>query len=207
MSNPFQLNGGAVVAMRGKNCVAIASDKRFGSQFQTLSMDHAKLHRVTDKVVLGVAGLGTDTMTVHEQLVFRTNLYRLREDRNPTPATTAHILSNMLYSRRFGPWFVDPIVAGLDGDNRPFVTGMDSLGCWEPSEDLEYACAGTSSEGMLGLCESFYKPDQEPEDLVETVCQLFLAGLDRDCLSGWGARVLLITPDKVIQREIKGRMD
>ena len=32
-------NGGAIVAMKGKNCVAIASDKRFGIQAQTLSTD------------------------------------------------------------------------------------------------------------------------------------------------------------------------
>jgi len=32
-------NGGAVLAMKGKKCVAIAADKRFGIQTQTLAMD------------------------------------------------------------------------------------------------------------------------------------------------------------------------
>lgn len=32
-------NGGAIVAMKGKNCVAIAADKRFGIQAQTLALD------------------------------------------------------------------------------------------------------------------------------------------------------------------------
>jgi 20S proteasome subunit beta 3 len=32
-------NGGAVLAMKGRNCVAIAADKRFGIQAQTLALD------------------------------------------------------------------------------------------------------------------------------------------------------------------------
>ena len=32
-------NGGCVVAMRGKNCVAIATDLRFGVQGQTIATD------------------------------------------------------------------------------------------------------------------------------------------------------------------------
>lgn len=32
-------NGGAVLAMKGKKCVAIAADKRFGIQAQTLALD------------------------------------------------------------------------------------------------------------------------------------------------------------------------
>jgi hypothetical protein len=38
-------NGGAIVAMKGKNCVAIAADKRFGVQAQTLALDfQVRLH-------------------------------------------------------------------------------------------------------------------------------------------------------------------
>lgn len=32
-------NGGALIGMKGKNCVAIATDKRFGIQAQTISLD------------------------------------------------------------------------------------------------------------------------------------------------------------------------
>lgn len=35
----FSYNGGAVVAMKGKNCVAIAADRRFGIQMQTITTD------------------------------------------------------------------------------------------------------------------------------------------------------------------------
>lgn len=32
-------NGGALIGMKGKNAVAIATDKRFGIQAQTISLD------------------------------------------------------------------------------------------------------------------------------------------------------------------------
>jgi len=36
-------NGGAIIAMTGKNCVAIASDTRLGLQQQTVSCDFQKV--------------------------------------------------------------------------------------------------------------------------------------------------------------------
>lgn len=29
---------------------------------------------------------------------------------------------------RFGPYFVEPLVAGLNDDNTPFISGMDLIG-------------------------------------------------------------------------------
>ena len=39
MSSIMQYNGAAVIAMAGKNCVAIASDRRYGIRNQTISCE------------------------------------------------------------------------------------------------------------------------------------------------------------------------
>lgn len=52
------------VAMAGKECVAIASDLRFGVQLQTLATDYKKIYRIHDQLFLGLAGLGTDAQTL-----------------------------------------------------------------------------------------------------------------------------------------------
>ncbi len=57
-------NGGAIVAMKGKNCVAIASDLRYGVQAQTITFDFQKVFEMNDKLYLGLAGLATDVQTV-----------------------------------------------------------------------------------------------------------------------------------------------
>ena len=60
----MEYNGGAVVAMTGKNCVAIASDKRFGVQLMTVSTEFPKLFPATDKCFIGLTGLATDVQTL-----------------------------------------------------------------------------------------------------------------------------------------------
>ncbi len=39
----MELNGGSVIAMKGKECVAIASDLRLGNQSITISCNHEKV--------------------------------------------------------------------------------------------------------------------------------------------------------------------
>jgi len=98
--------------MKGKNCVAIAADRRFGVQMQTLGMDFQRVFEMGPHLFLGLPGLATDTLTVHERLRFRLNLYELRENRKIKPETFSAMVANLLYERRFGPYFVEPVVAG-----------------------------------------------------------------------------------------------
>ena len=57
-------NGAAIIAMRGKDCVAIASDRRFGIQAQTVGMDFQKIFDMGPHLYVGLPGLATDTQTV-----------------------------------------------------------------------------------------------------------------------------------------------
>ena len=57
-------NGAAIIAMKGKDCVAIAADKRLGVQAQTVSMNFQKIFEMNDKLYIGLPGLATDVQTV-----------------------------------------------------------------------------------------------------------------------------------------------
>ena len=62
--------------------------------------------------------------------IINRNMYELKEGRQMKPKTFASMISNMLYERRFGPFFTEPIVAGLDPVTfEPYVCGMDLIGC------------------------------------------------------------------------------
>jgi len=149
------------------------------------------------------------------KLNFRTKLYALNEEREMKPSTCANLLSAMLYERRFGPYFVEPIVVGLEDKydsktgettpNVPYIAAMDLIGALVFTED--FLVGGTSSEELYGICEAMYKPNQEPDDLFETISQCLLAAVDRDCLAGWGAEVVMITPDGITVRQLKARQD
>jgi 20S proteasome subunit beta 3 len=41
-------------------------------------------------------------------------MYTIKEEREITAVTFAHLVSSTLYERRFGPYFIEPVVAGLE---------------------------------------------------------------------------------------------
>uniref|UniRef100_A0A6M2DI06 Proteasome subunit beta n=1 Tax=Xenopsylla cheopis TaxID=163159 RepID=A0A6M2DI06_XENCH len=199
-------NGGCVLAMKGKNCVAVATDHKFGIQGMTIGLDFEKVFAVGPHLYLGLPGLATDTQTVFEKLRFRKNLYELRENRKILPKTFAYMTSNFLYEHRFGPYFVEPVIAGLTPDTfEPYICQMDFIGC--KSESVDFVVSGTCTEQLYGMCETLYEPDMLPDDLFEIISQAMMNAFDRDAGSGWGATVHILEKDKVTTRKLKTRMD
>ena len=48
-----------------------------------------------------------------------------------------HGIAILFSNDRFGPYFAEPVIAGLDPEtNEPFITGMDLLGAMAPSSDF-----------------------------------------------------------------------
>lgn len=192
--------------MAGNKCVGIACDRRFGAQQQTIAMDMDRIFKVNNRTLFGLGGLATDVSTVIEDLKMRTDLYKLREDRDIKPRTFDSLVTNYLYSKRFGPYFVEPVIAGLEGDDyTPFLSGQDLLGM--PVYTDNFVVVGTAESSLYGTCETFYRPNLEPDELFEVMAQCILSSTDRDCLSGYGAIVYILTPDKLIVREVEGRHD
>jgi len=202
----MSVNGGACVAMVGKDCVAIACDLRLGMQALTVSNNFPKIFTYDSTVYLGLTGLATDVATVSDLFRFKVNMYRLREERGIAPETFASLVSTTLYERRFGPYFVNPVVAGINQTTgKPFICGFDSIGCIDFAKD--FIVTGTADDQLFGMCEGLWEPDLGPEELFETVSQALLSAVDRDALSGWGAHVYIIEKDKVTKRLLKGRQD
>jgi 20S proteasome subunit beta 3 len=201
----LEYNGAAMIAMVGKDCVGIAADRRLGIQAQTVSTDFIKVFEMSPRLFVGLAGLATDVQTLHQLLQFRMELYALKEERDMSPQVFSHLLSTLLYEKRFGPYFVEPIVAGLGENGKPFVSGSDLIGATVKADD--FVVSGTCTGNLYGMCETLFKPNLEPDELFETLAQALLASVDRDALSGWGGVVHIITKDGVVTRELKGRMD
>ena len=85
------------------------------------------------------------------------------------PQVFANMVASMLYEKRFGPYFVEPIIAGLtqqrttDPDSgevtvsyEPYITAMDLIGAGVDTTD--FVVGGTSSEELYGVCEAMYRP-------------------------------------------------
>lgn len=49
-----------------------------------------------------------------------------------------------------------PVIAGLDEHSKPLICTYDNIGAMMRVED--FVVAGTPSEQLYGVCESFWKP-------------------------------------------------
>lgn len=202
----MEYNGSAIVAMTGKNCVAIATDKRLGSnKLTTVSCNFPKAFELNERCYVGLSGLATDVLTVNQILKAQMKLYKLEHGHEMSTKTIINRISSMMYEKRFGPWFTEPVVAGLDENNQPHICSYDFIGALSVSKD--FTCSGTTSDQLMGICESFYQEDMDPDTLFETISQCLLCAVDRDCLAGWGGVVHIITKEGVRTRTLKGRMD
>jgi len=71
----------------------------------------------------------------------------------------------------FGPYFVEPVIAGIDPVTlEPFVANLDLIGC--PMIATDFAVSGTCTEQMYGMCESLWVPDMVCRTAVLVICNL-----------------------------------
>ena len=74
-------------------------------------------------------------------------MYAMKEERTIGAKAFAHLASSTLYERRcvslssnvaytltprlhrFGPYFIEPVIAGLEEDGSPFIAATDLIGC------------------------------------------------------------------------------
>ena len=82
----------------------------------------------------------------------KVELYRVKENVDLTPRLFINLVSSTLYEHRWAPFFVNPIVVGLDitENYKPYVATYDSIGCL--TESGQFQVAGTSSELLYGAC-------------------------------------------------------
>ncbi|KCZ75439.1 hypothetical protein H311_01588 [Anncaliia algerae PRA109] len=204
MSNIWEYYGGSSLALKGKNCTLLISDKRLGKGSITTSTAFNRIHQITPYTYVCLPSFIPDSQKLVSLLIKNKNLFKYTENRYMSPQEISALLSYMLYDKRFMNYITDPIVAGVLGDT-PYICGMDSLGCMNDQDN--FVAAGTAYTNLIGGCEAVFTENLEPEQLFEVGTKLFLSAIERDALSGWGVETVLITPGKVVKRRIKGRMD
>jgi 20S proteasome subunit beta 3 len=76
-------NGGVAVAMKGKECVAIACDKRYGVQNRTIATNFTKIFQYGDHCFVAFCGLATDVslkMNLEDDFIFAS--FRFKQSLN-----------------------------------------------------------------------------------------------------------------------------
>jgi 20S proteasome subunit beta 3 len=126
-------------------------------------------------------------------------------ERRISPRALASITSHLLYQRR-GGYYVEPLVVGISSlTHMPFLCAMDMIGAQSFSHN--FVCSGAASKSLYGTAEALWKPDLDSEELVQVCGKAFQSALERDCLSGYGSLVYLITKSGITEYDLANRSD
>jgi 20S proteasome subunit beta 3 len=206
-----EIHGGTILAMRGKDCVLIASDSRFSS-YRTGSFllgEYARpLFSVGSRTIVGCIGLDADAHSLREAV--KQQLSSL-EDITVEPSSVARVISNILYRNRM---YVTPVVIGIDSKRGPVICCMDGLGAL--TETDRFVVCGSASAALYALCERegvLYSGGDaasassvsagrggpgsmmSEEELLNAAERALVLALQRDVLSGRQVHVLLLRTD------------
>ncbi|MEM1943439.1 MAG: hypothetical protein QXO30_01130 [Candidatus Caldarchaeum sp.] len=189
MAAPLYYPGATTVGIRGRDCVAIAAEKRFAYGYFVMSKQARKVFKITNKVGAACAGVVADMQNLIKEVTAMVNLYRLEQNLEPSVKTVAKILSWNLFGNRFFPYFMETIVGGVDTAG-PHVIVLDPLGSM--IED-DYAVVGTGAEVAVGVIENLYRRDMGPSEVYDLATRAIKASIARDAGSGNGIDILLYT--------------
>lgn len=223
--DPSTLNGGSILAMAGRQCLAVAVDKRFASSGLLVQVSPRSVFHVPNTLSMVVfSGLESDVHALKGTLAAEVSRKHSRglgfnAPKELSTKSMASLTSHVLYQRKQAPYYVSPLVVGLDSmpaetsseidsenaNLSPYMCSMDCIGA--RSESRSFVCSGSAKKSLYGTCEALWRPHMEPNDLLATSSKAFLSALERDCLSGYGAVVYLITPEGIEEFDIVGRTD
>jgi len=207
--NPYEMNGGTIVGIAGEDFAVIASDTRLSEGYSILSRDNPHLYHVLPKTVMGSVGFHGDSITFTKSLQVRLRMYEYENNKKPSTSAIAQLLSNMLYSRRFFPYYVNTIVAGINNEGQGAIYSYDPVGSYEREI---YRAGGSSSAllqplldsqcGLKNQSASFelnksYTVKMSKEKVISLVKDAFTAAAERDIYTGDGLVVNVITKDGV----------
>ena len=66
-----------MVAMAGKNCVAIGTDTRLSTNLMTIDGNFQRVFKVNDMTLIGISGLATDVQTFNAKMKYKMNMFKL----------------------------------------------------------------------------------------------------------------------------------
>ncbi|XP_021572991.1 proteasome subunit beta type-1 isoform X3 [Carlito syrichta] len=131
--SPYAFNGGTVLAIAGEDFSIVASDTRLSEGFSIHTRDSPKCYKLTDKTVIGCSGFHGDCLTLTKIIEARLKMYKHSNNKAMTTGAIAAMLSTILYSKRFFPYYVYNIIGGLDEEgHRELCTALTQ---WGPTRE------------------------------------------------------------------------
>ncbi|MCD6448166.1 MAG: archaeal proteasome endopeptidase complex subunit beta [Thermoplasmata archaeon] len=148
-----------------------------------------KIFKIDEHMLLTTAGLVGDAQLLARFLRVEAELYKLEREETMPVKGAATLMANILNQRKFYPYYVQLIIAGVDNTG-PHIFSLDAAG--GAIEDI-YTTTGSGSPYVFGVLEDHYRKDMTEEEAIDLAIRAMTAAMKRDAASGDGMDVVVIT--------------
>ncbi len=198
--------GTTTIGLTCKDGVVIATEHRATMGTLIAHKKTQKLFKIDDNLGLTVAGLVGDAQILARYVRAEAELYRLKRGIRMPVKSAATMLSNILNGRRYFPYWVQLVLAGVDDDGY-HVYSLDAAGGSIPDT---YTTTGSGSPYVYGVLEDHFKEGLTVDEGINLAIRGLTAAMKRDSASGNGIAVASITnkefkelDDKDVQKRIE----
>ncbi len=196
MMQDMVYKGTTTVGLVCRDGVVLATEKRATMGNFIASRRAKKIYRIADRVAMTTAGAVGDAQFLARLISVEAKLYEIRKEEKPTIKALATLLSNILNSYRFFPYFVQLLVGGVDARG-PSIYSIDLIG--GAIEEKDIVATGSGSLTAYGVLEDRYSPDMSVDEAVELAVRAIYSAMKRDSASGDGMDVVKITKEEYVE--------
>jgi 20S proteasome alpha/beta subunit len=151
-------NGGSTLGISGADFAILAGDTRSTSGYNINTRYAPKLFKIGGegpdnkgaRIVLSVVGFAADGDALKERLDTIVKMYKYQHGKPMSVSACAQRLSHILYNKRFFPYYVHAILAGLDEEGKGALYSYDPVGSYEREQ-----CRAAGAAASLISCLSW----------------------------------------------------
>ncbi|ORZ35218.1 proteasome beta subunit [Catenaria anguillulae PL171] len=202
--DPYADNGGTAVAIAGDDYAVIAADTRQSDGYLINSREAPKAFQLSANSVVTCCGFYADATALTTYLKQRIDQYQYDHDKPMSTPALAQLLSITLYHKRFFPYYVHNILAGVDENGKGCIYNYDPVGSFE-RYNWQAAGSGVSliqpfldnQVGFKNMPQEKNPPSLPLDKAIQLVKDAFTSATERDIYTGDQVEIYIITKDGV----------
>ena len=184
------LKGTTTVGMVCADGVVIGADTRATAGTFIASTEVRKVWKIDNNLGMTIAGAVGDAQELIRVLKAQNEIYKMNENKSMSPKSASSLLSIILQQNKMMPYYVELIVAGMDGDE-PQVYSLDPIGGY--MSETKFYSTGSGSLTALGYLEEMYKKGITTRDAIKGVARALSIAMRRESATGNGMIIASIT--------------
>ncbi|TMW69823.1 hypothetical protein Poli38472_001979 [Pythium oligandrum] len=209
---PYDFNGGTVLAIAGANFVVMAADTRLSTGYSILSRNESKVAEIAPLTLLGSPGSHNDVIQLRGMLKIRAQMYRHDNGVPPSTDNMAQLLMNTLYGRRFFPYYAFCLLAGIDKDGKGLLYSYDAIGS---HDRVSRGAMGSGGHLMIPLLDNLVEHESRSdpkreftlEETKEIIKDAFVTAGERDIYTGDSVEIFTIKASGVTKEMFQLKKD